>query len=71
MSNEIYLPKPNDEELNMTSKHAYFARIIKLDLDKKYKITASELYDWIHHNFQGVYLLNEEISLKALRKLTK
>ena len=32
------LPQPTEEELNMTGKHEYFARILEMDLHKKMKI---------------------------------
>lgn len=71
MSKELFLPKPTEEELNMTTKSQYFTRLYEMDLDKKFKITSDELCDWIHHNFQAVYLLNEEISLGSFKNLKK
>ena len=70
---EIYLPQPNEDELNMTGKVFYFNRLLAdgMDLDKKYKITQHELTSWIHHNFQAVFLLDKEISLNELKKLIK
>ena len=65
------LPYPTEEELTMTTKSEYFARVIPMDLDKKFKITEQEYYGWIHHNFQSVYLLNKELTFKEYKKLTK
>jgi hypothetical protein len=40
-----------------------------MDLDKKYKITQQDLTFWIHHNYQSIFLLDEELSLTAVKKL--
>ena len=69
MSIDYYLPKPTEEELNLGAKTDYFDRVISLDLTKKYKITENELYYWIHHNYQAVFLLDEELSLTQYKKL--
>lgn len=69
MNIDYYLPKPTEEELNLGHKDQYFLRVIELDLDKKYKLTQQELTFWIHHNFNSVFLLEEELSLKAVKKL--
>jgi hypothetical protein len=73
MSTEIYLPQPNENELNMTGKSSYFLRLLDgdTDLEKKYKITQSELTAWIHHNYQAMFLFNEELSLTKYKKLYK
>jgi hypothetical protein len=69
MSLDFYLPKPTEEELNLGKKVDYFQRIIDLDLVAKYKITRDDLIDWTHHNFQAVFLLDEELSFKSYKKL--
>jgi hypothetical protein len=66
---DYYLPRPTEDELNLGSKSDYFTRILDMDLDRKYKITQQDLTFWIHHNYQSVFLLNEELSLTALKKL--
>ena len=68
---EFKLPYPTEEELTMTSKHEYFARIIQMDLDKKYKITQYEFTSWISHNFNSIYLLNKELTYREYLKLIK
>lgn len=69
MNIDYYLPKPTEEELNLGYKSDYFERILSLDLDKKYKITQEELTFWISHNFNSVFLLDEELSLTNIKKL--
>jgi hypothetical protein len=69
MNVDFYLPRPTEDELNLGAKSDYFERIIPMDLDKKYKITQDELSFWIHHNYQAVFLLDEELSLKQIKKL--
>lgn len=66
---DYILPIPTDEELNAGSRIEYFERLKDLGLDKKYKITKDELSNWIIHNFQAMFLLNEELSLNNFRKL--
>lgn len=65
------LPRPTEDELNLGYKADYFDRVLDMDLDKKYKITQDELSFWIHHNYQSVFLLDQELSLKEMKKLTK
>lgn len=69
MNIDFYLPRPTEDELNLGAKSDYFERLLELDLDKKYKITQDELSFWIHHNYQAVFLLDEELSLKEVKKL--
>ena len=69
MNIDYYLPQPTEDELNLGYKTDYFTRVLDMDLDKKYKITQQELTFWIHHNYQSVFLLNEELSLTAVKKL--
>lgn len=69
MKIDYYLPRPTEDELNLGYKSDYFERILALDLDKKYKITQNELTFWISHNYNSVFLLEEELSLTAVKKL--
>jgi hypothetical protein len=69
MNIDYYLPRPTEDELNLGAKSDYFTRILDLDFDKKYKVTQEELTFWIHHNYQSVFLLDEELSLTAVKKL--
>lgn len=69
MNVDFYLPRPTEDELNLGYKSDYFERLLPMDLDKKYKITQDELSFWIHHNYQSVFLLEEELSLKEVKKL--
>ena len=65
------LPYPTEEEITMTTKSQYFARVIPMDLDKKFKITEQEYYGWISHNFNSIYLLDKELTYKEYLKLNK
>jgi hypothetical protein len=69
MNIDFVLPTPTENELNLGYKSDYYERLIPMDLDKKYKITESELYQWIHHNYSSVFLTNEELPLSKFRKL--
>jgi hypothetical protein len=69
MNIEIMLPRPTEDELNLGAKSDYFQRIIDGGWDKKCKITQDELMFWIHHNYQSVFLLDEELSLSTIKKL--
>lgn len=69
MNIDYYLPRPTEDELNLGFKSDYFQRILDLQLDKKYKITQNELTFWVSHNYNSVFLLNEELSLTAVKKL--
>lgn len=69
MNIDYYLPKPTEEELNLGKKVDYFERMLETDLHKKYKITQDEFSFWISHNFNAVYLLDEELSLAQVKKL--
>lgn len=71
MNIDYYLPKPTEDELNLGMKADYFQRIIDTDLRQKYKLTENEFHFWIHHNYQAVFLLDEELSLLAMKKLNK
>jgi hypothetical protein len=66
---DYMLPIPTEDELNYGKKVDYFERLINMDLDKKYKITQNDLTSWIHHNYQAVFLLNEELSFAKYKKL--
>lgn len=63
------LPKPTEDELNLGMKVQYFDRLLEMNLDKKYKITPDQLYNWIHHNFNSVFLLDQELTLNEYKKL--
>jgi hypothetical protein len=65
-----FLPAPNEAELN-NDKVNYFERIIALDFDVKYKIEVTDLFKWIHLNYQSVLLYEKELSYKDFRKITK
>jgi hypothetical protein len=69
MKIDYALPRPTEEELNLGYKTDYFQRIIDMDLTKKYNITDTELYNWIHHNYNSVFLTNEELALNKFKKL--
>jgi hypothetical protein len=69
MNVDYILPPPTEEELNLGFKADYYERIIDMDLTKKYKITETELYSWIHHNYSSIFLTNEELPLNKFRKL--
>jgi hypothetical protein len=69
MNIDYYLPKPTEDELNLGHKTDYFERILDMDLDKKYKITQEELTFWISHNFNSVFIFDEELTLTAIKKL--
>jgi hypothetical protein len=71
MKIDYVLPTPTEEELNLGFKSDYFERLIPLNLDKKYKISDSELYAWIHHNYSSVFLTEKELSLNDFKKLIK
>ena len=69
MNMDYYLPRPTEDELNLGHKSEYFTRILDMDFDKKYKITQQELTSWIHHNYQSIFLLHQELNLTQLKKL--
>lgn len=71
MNIDYVLPQPTDEELNLGFKTEYFSRLIEMNLEKKYKISSSELYDWIHHNYSSIFLTNEELPYKKFKKISK
>ena len=68
---DFKLPYPTETELNFTGKPDYFERLLIdiPDLDKKYKITQDEFSFWISHNFNSVFLLDEELTLAQIKKL--
>jgi hypothetical protein len=68
---DYVLPQPTDEELNLGFKTEYYSRLIEMDLEKKYKISSNELYDWIHHNYSSIFLTNEELPYKKFKKISK
>lgn len=63
------LPRPTEDELNLGAKADYFQRVIDGGWAKKCNITQDELAFWIHHNYQSVFLLDEELSLTKVKKL--
>jgi hypothetical protein len=69
MNIDYYLPRPTEDELNLGYKTDYFERVLDQGLHKKYKITQDELAFWISHNYNAVFLLDEELSLAAIKKL--
>ena len=71
MDIDLMLPEPTEQELNLGLKTNYFSRLIDMQLEKKYKITKEELYNWIHHNYSSVFLTNQELSLTKFRKLQR
>lgn len=71
MKIDYVLPTPTEDELNLGYKSDYFERIIPMDLHKKYKISETDLYNWIHHNYQSVFLLNQDLTLNEYKKLNK
>lgn len=71
MNIDYTLPQPTEDELNLGMKNEYFARLLELDLDKKYKITQNQLTAWIHHNYTAHFLLKEEVTLNQLKKILR
>jgi len=71
MEIDYVLPPPTEEELNLGFKTDYFTRLIDTGLEKKYKISSNELYDWIHHNYSSIFLTNEELPYKKYKKISK
>lgn len=69
MKIDYALPRPTEEELNLGHKTDYFQRVIDMNLTKKFNITETELYNWIHHNYNSVFLTNEELALNKFKKL--
>ena len=71
MSIEHFLPQPTEEELNLGAKANYFDRLLDTapDLQKKYNISLYQLVDWIHHNYQSIFLLDKELGLTEFKKL--
>lgn len=71
MDIDYFLPVPTEDELNLGMKANYYERLLDLNLDKKYKISEVELYNWIHHNYSSVFLTENELSLSKFRKLQR
>jgi hypothetical protein len=71
MDIDYFLPVPTEDELNLGLKSDYYERILDLNLEKKYKINETELYNWIHHNYSSVFLTENELSLTKFRKLQR
>lgn len=71
MEIDYVLPPPTEEELNLGFKTDYFTRLIDTGLEKKYRISSNELYDWIHHNYSSIFLTNEELPYKKYKKISK
>ena len=69
MKVDFYLPRPTEQELNLGYKVDYFTRLLNTDLQKKYKLSQDEFTFWISHNYNAVFLLDEELSLAAMKKL--
>jgi len=69
MNIDFYLPRPTEEELNLGFKTDYFTRMLDTDLQRKYKLSQEEFNFWISHNYNAVFLLDEELSLAAMKKL--
>jgi hypothetical protein len=71
MNVDYVLPSPTEDELNLGLKASYYDRLLDMNLEKKYKISEIELYNWIHHNYSSIFLTNEELPLHKFRKLIK
>ena len=71
MTVDYVLPQPTEDELNLGLKADYYERLLEMNLDKKYKITEAELYNWIHHNYSSIFLTEQELSLTKYRKLQR
>lgn len=71
MNIDYVLPQPTDDELNLGLKADYYERLLDMNLDKKFKITEAELYNWIHHNYSSIFLTEQELSLTKYRKLQR
>ena len=68
---DLMLPTPTEDELNLGMKASYYERLLEMNLDKKYKISDTELYNWIHHNYSSIFLTEQELSLSKFRKLQR
>jgi hypothetical protein len=71
MNIDYVLPQPTDDELNLGLKADYYERLLDMNLDKKFKITEAELYNWIHHNYSSIFLTEQELTLTKYRKLQR
>lgn len=63
------LPRPLEVELLNYNKSEYFARLLNMDLDKRFKIESTELHKWIHYNYQSVLLDNKELNYNQFKKI--
>jgi hypothetical protein len=68
---EQFLPQPTEEELNLGAKANYFERLLEdaPSLQKKHNISLHQLVDWIHHNYQSIFLLDKELGMTEFKKL--
>jgi len=71
MSVDKFLPPPTEDELNLGEKATYFERLLENapELQKQYNISLNQLVDWIHHNYQSIFLLDKELGMTELKKL--
>jgi hypothetical protein len=71
MSIEKFLPAPTEDELNLGQKATYFERLLENapELQKQYNISLNQLVDWIHHNYQSIFLLDKELGMTDFKKL--
>jgi hypothetical protein len=71
MKVEHLLPPPTEEELNLGAKANYFDRLLETapELQRKHNISLHQLVDWIHHNYQSIFLLDQELGLTDYKKL--
>jgi len=68
---QMYLPVPTNAEIGLGYKIDYFERLINEVDHNQFKITKDEFLDWIHHNYQCVFILGKELSLNDYKKLSK
>jgi hypothetical protein len=68
---QMYLPVPTNAEIGLGFKIDYYTRLIEEIDHNRYKITRDEFLDWIHHNYQCVFILGKELSLNEYKKLSK
>lgn len=69
MNLDFYLPTPTEDELNYGAKVDYYRRLIKMELQNKYKIPLEELYAWIHYNYSSIFVHEIELSYKNYKKI--
>ena len=63
------LPIPLKEELKLGKKVEYFNRLIGQGLHNKHKIELNEFADWIHRNYDSVFLSNLELTYPQFKKI--